>query len=159
MKEPLPEPTFEEVISKPTSKPFESKLIKEFEIYTPKENKFTPFKKPEKKEEKKKGATIRRAQPKAEETEVIIPVDDLNEADITKADTRWVIPPESTLRLYVKFFSKTSGTFDSNLTFENTFNLKKMIIPVTGRTEFPSISNIPKQLFNNVKKSRVPTVP
>ena len=36
MKEPLPAPTFDEVISKPTGKQFESKLIKEFSIWTPK---------------------------------------------------------------------------------------------------------------------------
>lgn len=90
---------------------------------------------------------------------MIVPVDDLNESDIIKTDTRWVIPPESTLRLYVKFFSKTSGTFESNLAFENTFNLKKTFVSVMGKTEFPSISNQPKQLFNNVKKLRPTTVP
>jgi hypothetical protein len=67
MKEPLPEPSFEEAISKPTSKPFESKLIKEFEVFTPKENKFLPFKKPEKKVDPKKSTTFRRNQSKIEE--------------------------------------------------------------------------------------------
>jgi hydrocephalus-inducing protein len=70
-----------------------------------------------------------------------------------------VIPPETTLRLYVKFFSKKGGNFDSTLTFENNFNLKKISIPVSGRTDFPSISNQPKQLFSNVKKARPTSVP
>lgn len=90
---------------------------------------------------------------------MIIPVGDLNEDDLIKNDTRWVIPAETTLRLYVRFFSKTSGKFESNMAFDNTFNLKKSLVPVVGKTEFPSISNQPKQLFNNVKKVRPSTVP
>jgi hypothetical protein len=61
--------------------------------------------------------------------------------------------------LYIKFFSKVPGTFDSNLTFDNTFNLKKIVVPVTGTTDFPSVSGQPKQLFNNVKRSRPATIP
>lgn len=49
-KEPVPEPVFHEAITKQNSKAFESKILKEFSIFTPKD----PFKKIEKKEEKKK---------------------------------------------------------------------------------------------------------
>lgn len=73
--------------------------------------------------------------------------------------TRWVIPPETTLKLYVKFFTKLQGTFESLLTFENTFNLKKTQVPVLAKTEFPTLSNVPKTLFWGLKKSRPTTSP
>ena len=85
-------------------------------------------------EKTKGGSTFRRGQSKIEEPEVVIPVVDLNEADISNAETRWVIPPETTLRLYVKFFSKKAGSFESIVTFENNFNLKKTSVPVLGKT-------------------------
>lgn len=50
LKEPVPDPVFHEGIAKASNKPFESKVLREFSIYTPKD----PFKKEEKKEEKKK---------------------------------------------------------------------------------------------------------
>lgn len=78
---------------------------------------------------------------------------------MTKEETRWIIPAETTLKLYVKFFSKTSGSFESNLTFQNSFNLRKLVVPVSGKTDFPAISNLPKNIFNNVKRTRPPTVP
>lgn len=59
MKEPLPEPFYEEVIIKSSSKPFESKISKEFEIYTPKD-KYIPCKKMEKKDDKKKTVLARK---------------------------------------------------------------------------------------------------
>lgn len=63
------------------------------------------------------------------------------------------------MKLFVKFFSKTPGVYESNLTFDNSFNLKKMIVPVWGKTDFPSISNLPKSIFHNIKKSRPTTTP
>jgi hypothetical protein len=63
------------------------------------------------------------------------------------------------LKLYVKFFSKMQGTYESMLTFENTFNLKKTQVPISAKTEFPTLSNVPKTLFWNLKKSRPATCP
>lgn len=83
----------------------------------------------------------------------------MNIAELSKEETRWIIPPETTLKLYVKFFSKVPGNFESNLTFENSYNLKKIVVPIAGRTDFPSISNVPKSIFFNVKKVRPTTVP
>ena len=104
-------------------------------------------------------STVKKGQSKIEEPEVAAPVLDITETDLSNSETRWVIPPETTLRLYAKFFSKRPGTFESTLTFENNFNLKRLPVAVVGKTEFPSISNQPKQLFNNVKKARPTTIP
>lgn len=59
----------------------------------------------------------------------------------------------------MKFFTKIEGTFDSNLTFENSFNLKKTQVPISAKTEFPTLSNVPKVLFTSLKKTRPATVP
>ena len=159
MKEPLPEPEFHEVVYKFTGKIFDSKLLKEFEIYTPKE-KYSPYKKPERSPDKKgrgdkKGRTLK-AEP---EPEAAQNVPEVNVEDLTKNESRWVVPPETTLTLYVKFFSRSQGSFDSFLTFENTFNLKKTQVALTSKTEFPTLSNIPKTLFWNLKKTRPATCP
>jgi hydrocephalus-inducing protein len=34
-----------------------------------------------------------------------------------------------------------------------------LVVPVAGKTDFPSISSLPKSLFFNVKKSRPVSVP
>lgn len=85
--------------------------------------------------------------------------EDVNPNDLTKEETRWIIPAETTLKLYVKFFSKTPGNFESSFTFENSFNLRKINVPVSGKTDFPSVSSVPKNIFHNVKRTRPPTVP
>jgi hypothetical protein len=61
--------------------------------------------------------TTRKNKSTVEEVEYTPSIEDLNIAELTKDETRWIIPPESTLRLYVKFFSKVPGNFESNLTF------------------------------------------
>ena len=54
----------------------------------------------------------------------------------------------------VKFYSKTQGNFESNITFENSFNLKKLTVPIKGKTDFAKI------IFgNNIKKKRPTTLP
>ena len=105
------------------------------------------------------GSTLRKDKTKVEQSEVVLPPEDVYISELTKDDSRWIIPAETTLKLYVKFFSKTSGSFESNLTFENSFNLKKVVVPVFGKTDFPSISSLPKNIFNNVKRTRPATVP
>ena len=64
----------------------------------------------------------------------MIPLGDITEADMVKTDSRWIIPAETTLRLYVKFFSKSPGSFESTIAFDNSFSLKKTFIPVQGKT-------------------------
>lgn len=102
---------------------------------------------------------MRKDKSKVEEPEYVPSIEGLNIAELSKEETRWIIPPESTLRLYVKFFSKVPGNFESNLTFENSYNLKRIVMPISGKTDFPSISSVPKSIFNNVKKSRPAIVP
>ena len=133
MTEPLPEPVFEEVINKHSGKTFESKIMKEFILLTPKD-KYIPYKKPDRREDKKLKARKDKSQEPEPKVECIPVEEDFNAENFSPEDTRWVIPAENTLKLLVKFYSKTQGNFESNLTFENTFNLKKLIVPIKGKT-------------------------
>lgn len=79
-------------------------------MFTPKD-KYVPWKKPEKKEDKKdkrgdkKNKTKIEAEPDGPVVVEVVP------EGLSKDETRWVIPPETTLKLYVKFFSKLQGNF------------------------------------------------
>jgi len=75
-----------------------------------------------------------------------------------KEQTRWIIPPNSVLTLLVRFFSKVVGSYETTLTFENSFGLRKINCPVSAKSDFPVISTIPKNLYWAVKKAR-PTNP
>ena len=45
-------------------------------------------------------------------------------------------------------------------TFENSFNLKKLVVALKGKTEFPTLNNSPKVIFsNNIKKKRPVNLP
>jgi hydrocephalus-inducing protein len=79
--------------------------------------------------------------------------------DLVKEQTRWIIPPNSVLTLLVRFFSKVTGNFESNLTFENSFGLRKLVCPVSAKSDFPVLSTIPKNLYWTVKKARPPNPP
>jgi hydrocephalus-inducing protein len=74
--------------------------------------------------------------------------------DLVKEQTRWIIPPNSVLTLLVRFFSKVVGSFESTLTFENSFGLRKISCPVSAKNDLPVISTIPKNLYWTVKKAR-----
>jgi len=63
------------------------------------------------------------------------------------------------LKLIVKFFSRVPGNFDSSLTFDNSFNLRRTIVPMNAKTDFPTLINNPKTLFWTLKKSRPVSVP
>ena len=156
MKEPIPGPRFEEIITKQSHRHFDSKVSKEFSILTPKDaikefkvktllNK-KDSKRPDKKEEPKEEKTLDgRSSYRLE--------------DLIQNQTRWVIPPNSSLTLVVRFFTKVTGSFESNLTFDNTFGLKRFSFHVSAKSDFPQLINNPKNFFTTIKKSRSPTLP
>ena len=127
-------------------------------MYTPKD-KYSPYVKPVKVIDKKDRKDRTKNLKEEAEQEAPAPIPEVNVEDLVKGETRWVIPAEQTLTLYVKFFSRFQGNYDSLLTFENTFNLKKTQISLSAKTEFPTLSNAPKSLFWNLKKTRATTAP
>lgn len=68
--------------------------------------------------------------------------------------SRWIIPAKRTLLLVVRFFTKTIGTFEGKLDFENFFSLKKYAVDLKSVADFPTISTLPKSIYWQVKKAR-----
>jgi hydrocephalus-inducing protein len=54
----------------------------------------------------------------------------------------------------VRFFTKTIGSFEGHLDFENFFSLTNYSLDTVGNADFPTISTLPKNIYWNVKKSR-----
>jgi len=104
-KEPVPEPILHQIIRKPTQR---NKLdpIKNFVILTPKGNYINDT-----------------------EGDNIDLTKSLEETTISN-QARWIIPSKKKCSLYVKFFTKVTGQFDSLLDFESFFSIKKYQVPV-----------------------------
>lgn len=67
--------------------------------------------------------------------------------DLTNSQSRWIIPPNKTLLLVVRFFTKKSGTYEGKLEFENFFSQKKYNVDLKGYSDFPTISTLTKNLY------------
>jgi hydrocephalus-inducing protein len=80
-------------------------------------------------------------------------------ANLDGSKVRWVIPAKKTLILLVKFFTETTGKFEAKLEFESFFSTKTYSLQVTGLSDFPQISSLPKNIFYSQKKNRPPTAP
>ena len=72
--------------------------------------------------------------------------------------TRWEIPPKKTLLLTLRFFTKKTGFFEGGLNFEANFSLKKYQIQAKAQSEFPLISQLPRNIFWSVKKQRTENI-
>ncbi len=59
----------------------------------------------------------------------------------------------------MKFFTEVTGKFDAKLEFESFFAQKTYTLSVTGLSDFPQISSLPKNIFYSQKKQRPPTAP
>ncbi len=73
---------------------------------------------------------------------------------MTSDKTRWILEPKEIKKLYVKFFSKTIGTYDQNLQFEIVGSYKTFNMSLNGICDYPSINSNPKNVFMTQKKSR-----
>ena len=51
------------------------------------------------------------------------------------------------------------GNLSGTLEFENFFGLKHYSIDLLGISDFPTVSNLPKNLYWSVKKNRPPNPP
>ena len=74
--------------------------------------------------------------------------------DLSRSESRWIIPANKTLLLVVRFFTKKAGNYDGKLEFENFFSSKKYTIDVKGNADFPTISTLTKNLYWQFKKTR-----
>ena len=78
---------------------------------------------------------------------------------MTDRQTRWVLKPKESTKLYVKFFSTKTGHYDQALQFEIVGSYKPFTLNAKAVCEFPTINQNPRNLFLSQKKVRPPTEP
>jgi hypothetical protein len=78
--------------------------------------------------------------------EDIIPSDKPLE-ETTCSQFRWIVPAKKKISLYLKFYSKIPGQFDSLLDFECFYSIRKYQVPLTGICDYPSINANPMNVF------------
>lgn len=61
--------------------------------------------------------------------------------------------------MVVKFFTKEVGEFNEQLEFENFYGLKKCTVKLQSKSDFPNISQKPKDLFESIRRSRPVALP
>lgn len=75
---------------------------------------------------------------------ILTPTGDAAEGDklppLSEKETRWVIQPKESKRLYIKFFSTKIGTYNETLQFEVVGSYKSFNLPIQGLCEFPAIN-------------------
>lgn len=73
--------------------------------------------------------------------------------------TRWILGPKETKKLYVKFFSTKVGSFNQILEFEIVGSYRPFKLKLQGTCEFPTVSQAPRNVFLTQKRLRPPTAP
>ena len=69
---------------------------------------------------------------------------------------RWVVPPESEIKLKIRFSSPEAGRFDQTLNFEIVGTRRRYQLFCRGVCCFPTISREPRIVFPYRKKYRKP---
>ena len=54
-----------------------------------------------------------------------------------KRKSRWIIPAKRTIRIFIKYYSKTKTTQSTKITFESFFSLKTASVSIQGITSLP----------------------
>jgi len=78
---------------------------------------------------------------------------------MTDKQTRWVLQPKESKKLYVKFFSTKTGPQDQVLQFEIVGSYKNFNLHAKASCDFPTISQNPRNLYLQQKKTRPTTEP
>ena len=78
---------------------------------------------------------------------------------MTDKQTRWVLQPKESKKLYVKFFSTKTGQQDQVLQFEIVGSYKNFNLNARASCDFPTISQNYRNLYLQNKKTRPLTEP
>jgi hydrocephalus-inducing protein len=73
---------------------------------------------------------------------------------MTKDQTRWVLGKKESKKIYVKFFSKSVGTFSQVLKFEIVGSQRPFELSLNAICEFPTINSSYRNVFMINKKTR-----
>ncbi|EGR29178.1 hypothetical protein IMG5_161280 [Ichthyophthirius multifiliis] len=74
--------------------------------------------------------------------------------DLEEKGYRWIIPAGKKLIFVVRFFTKSVGIFDGKLEFENSFGADKYTLDIKAIADYPTISNLSKNIYWQIKKNR-----
>jgi len=67
---------------------------------------------------------------------------------MSEKQTRWVLQPKESTKLFVKFFSTKIGTYNQTLNFEIVGSYKHHFdLNLQAVCEFPTINQNPRNLF------------
>jgi hypothetical protein len=137
-KEPLPHPVTHAIVKRPPVRP-ERKEITLFSIWTP--------------------APEGEKAPAEEEGEAPVEEDAVAEGEdalpkMSSDQTRWVIGPKETRKVYVKFFSQRTGSFNQVLRFEIVGSVRAFELSLQATCEFPTINSFYRNVFMTHKKTR-----
>jgi len=78
---------------------------------------------------------------------------------MTDKQTRWVLQPKESKKLYVKFFSTKTGPQDQVLQFEIVGSYKAFNLNAKASCDFPTINSNARNLYLQQKKVRPATEP
>jgi hypothetical protein len=163
-KEPLPPPSIEQIIKKPSNRPEKPKVTL-FSIWTPVEKKEieeegNEEKETEKQDPKAKGKKdVKAAKGKEEPKEIEQDKDEQKGPNLDKSITRWILQPNESKPLYIKFFSTKIGKFHQILNFEIVGSSRQFPLDINALCEFPTINNNPKNVFMLQKRQRPASPP
>ena len=180
---PVPEPVFHQIVTKPVNRP-KREISKKFTILTPPNYLKEDMEKPENEsinkneqdlQQQEGGVQTSLQKDPFEENKVLdISIDPnpdkrkstvlskqlslsnfaLDYDELIPNKSEWIIPSKKTAILVVNFFSKTVGSFDTKFDFEAFFSTKQYSLNLNGKSDFPMISTMPKNIFWNFRKNR-----
>jgi hypothetical protein len=82
--------------------------------------------------------------------------------NLDKTKTRWILAPHASTYLYIKFFSTSTGKFESHypsLEFKIVGGQKPFVLPCKGICEFPMINSEQRNIFMNRRRARPHATP
>lgn len=68
-------------------------------------------------------------------------------------ESRWIIPPNESLSIKIRFNCKKEGSFNEHLRFEVVGTKQELIVPCFGVCDIPKINDDPRNLFMKRVKS------
>lgn len=131
-KEPLPPPLINSIQRRPPARVIRTPITK-FSIYT-------PLSEDEIKKNEGDNEEVTSNAPPVEGEENKVDEDANKLPPMTEKQTRWVLQPKESKKLYVKFFSTKTGPQDQVLQFEIVGSYKNFNLNAKASCDFPMIS-------------------
>jgi hypothetical protein len=163
-KAPLPAPTIEQIIKRPSNRPVKQPVTL-FSIWTPVDKLENEAEGDEDKEVdpkdvkgKGKGKDIK-GKTKEEPEEPKGDGDENKGPLLDNRITRWILQPGEVKPLHIKFFSSKVGKFNQNLNFEIIGSSKQFPLEIKALCEFPTINSNYKNVFMLNKRQRPSAAP